>query len=102
MTVNLFGVFLRTNFGLSIHSLCLDLAGHPSYVTVVTVSYMGLRQCILRASMFLAQVAMFLNALFLGDLLSRGICTFVFTRFLRVSVWLAIPSLLLEGCFAGG
>ena len=40
----LFGVILRTNFGLSIHSLCLDLAGHPSYVTVVTVSYMGLRQ----------------------------------------------------------
>ena len=39
----LFGVILRTNFGLSIHSLCLDLAGHSSYVTVVTVSYMGLR-----------------------------------------------------------
>ena len=46
MPANYFGVILRTNFGLSIHSLCLDLAGHPSYVTVVTVSYMGLCQTV--------------------------------------------------------
>ena len=39
----LIGVILRTNIGLSIHPLCLDLAGHPSYATIVTVSYMGLR-----------------------------------------------------------